>query len=90
VPLTQEQIDLQAKKASWYVEIDNRRAIEGGDVYVVTGDGVDDLDRLLSLMPTLQAIRAAYVGFYGAVNKPGYHPAKSRKYLQLDRPEVQL
>jgi hypothetical protein len=54
VPLTQEQINFQAKKASWYVEIDNRRAVDGGDVYVVTGDGVNDLDRLLSLMPTLR------------------------------------
>jgi hypothetical protein len=57
VPLTQDEIDYQAKKASWYVEIDNRRAVDGGDVYVVTGNGVNDLDRLLSLMPTMPVAR---------------------------------
>ena len=57
MPLTQEQINFQAKKASWYVEVDNRRAVDGGDVYVITGNGVPDLNRLLSLMPTLTQAR---------------------------------
>lgn len=57
MPLTQADINFQAKKASWYVEIDNRRAVDGGDVWVVTGNGVADLDRLLVLMPTLTVAR---------------------------------
>jgi hypothetical protein len=113
VPLTQEQINFQAQKGSWYVEIDNRRAVDGGDVYVVTGDGVDDLNRLLSLMPTLrvatfridtgiqydnwqsctvadiQAIRSAFIGYYGTVSKPGF-PVGDRKYMELGAPQVQI
>lgn len=113
MPLTQEQINTQAKKASWYVEIDNRRAVDGGDVYVVTGDGVDDLNRLLSLMPTLrvatfridtgvhndawvscniadiQAIKTAFIEFYGTVSKPGFPPF-DRKFMKLAGPQVQI
>lgn len=111
--LTQQQINFLANKAQWYVEIDNRRAVDGGDVWVVTGDGVDDLDRLLALMPSLtvarfridtgmhydawvpctiadiQALRVAYVGYFGEVNKPGW-PVGFPKKLKLDGPNVQM
>jgi hypothetical protein len=113
VSLTQQQINFLAKKAQWYVEIDNRRAVDGGDVYVITGDGVDDLDRLLALMPSLpvarfridtgmhydqwvpctiidiQALKTAYIGYYGNVNKPGW-PVGFPKKLKLDGPTVQM
>lgn len=113
MPLTAQEIDFLAKKAQWYVEIDNRRAVDGGDVWVVTGDGVEDLDRLLALMPSLpvarfrvdtgmqydrwiactiediQAIRTAYIGFYGPVNKPGW-PVPFPKKLKLAGPDVQM
>lgn len=113
MPLTQEQINFQAKKASWYVEIDNRRAVDGGDVWVVTGQGVPDLNRLLDLMPTLrvatyridtgtqydqwvpctiadiQAIKTAFIEFYGTVSKPGY-AVFDRKFMKLDGPQVQI
>jgi hypothetical protein len=113
VPLTQEQINFQAQKASWYVEVDNRRAVDGGDVYVITGDGVDDLNRLLDLMPTLrvatyridtgtqydawvpcnvadiQAIKTAFIQFYGTVSKPGF-PVFDRKFMKLAGPQVQI
>jgi hypothetical protein len=113
VPLTQAQINFLANKAQWYVEIDNRRQVDGGDVWVNTGDGVDDLDRLLVLMPTLtvatfridvgtqyeswvpcniadiQAIRTAYIGYFGQVNKPGW-PVGFPKKMKLDGPNVQM
>jgi hypothetical protein len=113
VPLTQQQINFLANKAQWYVEIDNRRQVDGGDVWVNTGDGVDDLDRLLVLMGSLpratfridtgfqydvwvpctvediQAIRTAYIGYFGNVNKPGW-PVGFPKKLKLDGPNVQM
>jgi hypothetical protein len=113
VPLTQQQINFLANKAQWYVEIDNRRQVDGGDVWVNTGDGVDDLDRMLVLMQTLpvasfkidigtqyeswvpcniadiQAIRTAYIGYFGQVNKPGW-PVGFPKKLKLDGPNVQM
>lgn len=103
--LTQEQIEYQAQKASWYVEVNTRDLNFGsGDGYIVTGDGVEDLDRLISLMPIypngqfsidvgtqyssfrpcdiedIQAIRAAYIEFYGTVNKPGFPPVQSEAF----------
>lgn len=51
--LSQEQIDSLARRACWYVRVDNTRDPNfGGDVYTIPGDGVDDLNSLLSLMPT--------------------------------------
>lgn len=111
--ITQEQINFLANKAQWYVEIDNHLAVDGGDTWVVTGDGVDDLDRLLALMPTLpkarfridvgrdydswvqctfediQALRVAYAGYFGNVNKPGW-PVGFPKKLQVPGPNVQM
>jgi hypothetical protein len=95
VLLTQAQVDYQARKANWYVSVDFNDINVPGDPYIVTGDGVDDLDRLISLMPIyprgkyfidvgtvveqfvpcdvadIQAIRTAYIAYYGNVNKPG-------------------
>lgn len=52
MPLTQEQIEYVAQRANWYFEVyTNDIAFGSGDSYIITGDGVDDLDRLLSLMP---------------------------------------
>lgn len=114
MPLTQEQINFQALRASWYIEIDNHRQVDGGDVWVVTGMGVNDLDRLLGLMPTLrvasfridigtqyeswvpitvtdvQAIRTAFIEFYGTVSKPGYHPIGERKFMKLADQQVSI
>lgn len=49
--LTQAEIDDQAKRACWYVQADLRDVNVPGDPYIITGDGVDDLDRLISYMP---------------------------------------
>jgi hypothetical protein len=49
VPLTPELIAYIAQRAQWYVEFDfnNITADNQGDPFVITGDGVDDLDSLL-------------------------------------------
>lgn len=47
--LTQAQIDYQAHRANWYVQVDYRDTNVPGDVSIVTGDGVDDLDRLVQV-----------------------------------------
>jgi len=54
VPLTQQQIQYVAQRASWYVEFDyhNITADNQGDPVVLTGDGVDDLDNLLIRIDT--------------------------------------
>lgn len=57
MPLTQQQINFIAQKAQWYIEVDNRRAVDGGDTYTVTGDGIDDLDRFLAIAPTMPLAR---------------------------------
>jgi hypothetical protein len=51
VLLTQVQVDYQARKANWYVSVDYNDVNVPGDPFIVTGDGVDDLDRLITLMP---------------------------------------
>lgn len=49
--LTQAEINTQAQRACWYIEADYRNINIPGDPFIITGDGVDDLDRLISLMP---------------------------------------
>lgn len=48
--LTQDQINYQAAKASWYVDYKWNSVFVTGDSVVFTGDGVDDLDRLIAVM----------------------------------------
>lgn len=92
--LTSDEIDNIARRAQWYFDVQDNHINIHGDSYIVTGDGVDDLDRLLGLFPIyprirvsvdvggigasnhrpcditdVQAIRAAFVGFYGEVNR---------------------
>lgn len=94
--LTQDQIDYQAAKASWYVDYNWNNWNVGGDTVVYTGDGVDDLDRLIAIMQSnpngralidtgtltsswvpctvtdIQAIRTAYIAYWGTVNEPPF------------------
>lgn len=49
--LTQAEVDYQAQKASWYIQVNFNDINVGGDVYIVTGDSTEDLDRLISMMP---------------------------------------
>lgn len=103
--LTQAQIDFQAQKASWYVEVDYRNINIPGDPFIVTGTGVADLDRLIEMMPIypngryridvgttfeqyrpcditdIQAIKAAYIAWYGNVNKPSF-PTEQREAIE--------
>jgi hypothetical protein len=113
VLLTQAQINYQAQKANWYVSVDYRNVNVGGDPFIITGDGVDDLDRLISLMPIypngrffidigtvteqfvpcdvddIIAIRTAYIGYYGRVNKPGRPvPHPEAEEISLDPVQV--
>ena len=97
--ITQAEIDYLAQKAQWHVDCDLKRNRgrynpSHDSPVVITGDGVDDLDRLLSMMPLypngrftidvgrtesayrevgitdIQALRTAYIAFWGTVSKP--------------------
>ena len=48
--LTLDQINFQAQKASWYIDYNWNNWNIGGDTVVYTGDGVDDLDRVIAVM----------------------------------------
>jgi hypothetical protein len=115
VRLTQAEINDQAQRANWYVQADLRDVNVPGDPYIITGDGVDDLDRLISYMPIYPkgrfqinvgrlfeaykdidledviAIKAAYIAYYGNVNKPGDPvPFPEAEENPLDAPAVPL
>jgi hypothetical protein len=56
VVLTDAQLDFLARTISWKFDCDLR---DTGDSVVITGDGVDDLDRLLGLFDRTPRIRVA-------------------------------
>jgi hypothetical protein len=92
VLLTPEEINFVAQKAQWYFDVQTQ-PFSGENSVIITGDGVDDLDRMLSLfdihhrmvvtvdvgrgssdhrpcsLSDIQAIRAAFVGFHGEVDR---------------------
>lgn len=100
--LTSQEITQIARRAQWYIEASAMYLFQ--DSVVFTGDGVDDLDRVIAFMGSngwpvpkymidtgsqysvwkvcdiedVQGIRAAYIEFYGTVNKPNL----------LDKPQV--
>jgi hypothetical protein len=75
VVLTDAQLDFLARTISWKFDCDLR---DTGDSVVITGDGVDDLDRLLYLIDHTPRIRvAADVG------------AQFSQYVYVSRDDVQ-
>jgi hypothetical protein len=54
-PITAEDIQRVAEKAFFLFEIDLR---DGNDVFIIPGDGTDDLDRVISLMQRNYLVRA--------------------------------
>jgi hypothetical protein len=111
--LKQADIDTIAQRANFFFNI--TWAYHTFDESVVyTGDGVDDLDRLIVQMaagtrPSAQfqvdvgmqysiykpfdlddlvAIRAAYVAFYGAVNKPNAYLPERSSNIQVPQTAV--
>lgn len=55
--LTTEEIEFMAQKAQWYFDVHPNHINIGGDSYVVTGDGVEDLDRMLGLFAVYPGMR---------------------------------
>jgi hypothetical protein len=48
--LTQIEVQTVAAKASWYFDLKFLQTELGGDSFVIVGDGIDDLDRLIDLL----------------------------------------
>lgn len=100
--LTASDVRDIARRANWFFDVN--QDCQTQDWVVYTGDGIDDLDRLISLIASgthanfrmtvdtgieyssykpcdledVQAIRTAFVDFYGTVAKPNaYEPLKA-------------
>lgn len=111
--LTDAEQQYVAQRAQWYFEVKPNSPDDGGDSFVLTGDGVDDLDSALlcvaryprvkiicevgqaanlntiateiqlgtafpKYLPCdaedIQAIRTAYIAYYGTASRPPQLP----------------